>query len=379
MLKNKLEALLFSSGRKMDLEELSRLSKSSIDAIQKALEELKKEYNEKESSTMLVNEGNFWKLTVREQFLSLVRNIVTETELSKTIMETLAVIAFKYPIKQSDLIKLRTNKAYDHLTQLEEMGYITRQKHGRTNLIKLTQKFFEYFDLPEEKLKEQFQDFQSIASAIEQKENEVESIKSEQRRRAMEEAQEEDKIKDQIESLDDSDGEKLGDLDVVDEPSDEKLDDERTRINEIEDQVEKSAEEELEKVEIEKENKSETKSNETKKEKSEGIKTTPEMEKIIDKKVENMLRPKKEEAEEEKPKRHKEKTQSKEEPKDLLEASTEEKEKKDDEKMIFLLQCPNCKNKMKYQNTGLLSEKKRKRCVYCGKSFTARSRVVKKL
>jgi len=147
MLKNKLESLLFSSGRRMSLDELSKLSHAKPEEIQSTLAELKKEYDERDSSTMLVSEGDFWKLTVREQFLSLVQKIVTQTELSKTLMETLAVIAFKYPIKQSDLIKIRTNKAYDHLKELEEMGYITRQKHGRTNLIKLTQKFFAFWTL----------------------------------------------------------------------------------------------------------------------------------------------------------------------------------------------------------------------------------------
>src|SRR3989338_3608124 len=87
MLKNKLEALLFSSGRKMGIEELSKLTNERRERIQKALEELKKEHDDKESSTMLVNEGDFWKLTVREQYLPLVRNIVTETELSRTILE----------------------------------------------------------------------------------------------------------------------------------------------------------------------------------------------------------------------------------------------------------------------------------------------------
>ena len=58
----------------------------------------------------------------------MVRKIVTETELTRSVMETLAVIAFKYPILQSDLIKLRTNKAYDHLVELEKSGYISRQK-----------------------------------------------------------------------------------------------------------------------------------------------------------------------------------------------------------------------------------------------------------
>jgi hypothetical protein len=37
--------------------------------------------------------------------------------------------------------------------------------------------------------------------------------------------------------------------------------------------------------------------------------------------------------------------------------------------IIFLLQCPKCKNKMKYHtNTSVVSDK-RKACVYCGKSF----------
>ena len=349
MLRNKLDALLFSSGRKMSLEELSKLARAREDEVQSALQELKKEYDEKDSSTMLVNEGNFWKLAVREQFLPLVRNIVTETELSKTIMETLAVIAFKYPIKQSDLIRIRTNKAYDHLKELEEMGYITRQKHGRTNLIKLTQKFFEYFDLPEGNLKEQFQDFQSIARAIEEKEKEIESIKEEQRRKAAEEEQKDEKIKEQIGSLDDENQEasenkmavsleeekqeiteykeKLGNLEVVDEPSEEELGKENERIMAIKEEDEQRLEE---------------KEGEKKKPqfRGKGIQVSKDMEKIIDRKVQNILHPKKEDddegqeenqentktAKKEKPK------ESYEEPKDLLDASMEESQKDGREK-----------------------------------------------
>ena len=77
------------------------------------------------------------------------------------------------------------------LKELEEAGYISRQKHGRTKLIKLTDKFFEYFDLPRDKLKDQFKDFGSIAKAIESKEQEVEKVKEEQKKSA-EEAKKED-------------------------------------------------------------------------------------------------------------------------------------------------------------------------------------------
>ena len=319
MLKNKLEALLFSSGRKMDIEELSRLSNAKTGDIQESLEDLKKDYENKNSSVMIVNEGDSWKLTVREQFLPLVQKIITETELSKTVVETLAVIAFKYPIKQSELIKIRTNKAYDHLKELEQMGYITRQKHGRTNLIKLTQKFFEYFDLREEQLKEKFRDFSSIAKAIEDKEQEIETIKQDQKAKAQEEKQKNEEINKEIdlmgtegqkvpletynkEKAEPESEEKLGDLDVVDEPSEEKLEEERER---------------LEKIKEEDKNKKETPKFE-----GTGVKLSKEDEKKVDEKVEKILHPEKEskETENEEQKENK----SSEEPKDLLDASMEE-------------------------------------------------------
>lgn len=205
--KSKVEAVLFSVGHKISLDHIIKLCRSRKEEAIAALNELKKEYDDKQSSLMIVEEGDFWKFTVRDHYTPIVRKIVAETELTKSVLETLAVIAFKYPILQSDLIKLRTNKAYDHLTELESAGYISRQKHGRTNLIKLTEKFFKYFDLTEEKLKEQFRDFDSIAKAIKEKEEEVEKIKEEQRKRAEDLKKEDEKIKQEIESLDEAEEE----------------------------------------------------------------------------------------------------------------------------------------------------------------------------
>lgn len=150
----KTEAVLFSIGKKIELEELSKLTNiPNLDDLKSILYQLQEFYENKDSSLMLIEEGNCWKLTVREKFMPIVQNIVAETELSKTIMETLAVIAWKYPILQSDVIKIRTNKAYDHLKELEEDGFISRTKYGRTNKIKLTDKFFTYFDLPHDRKK----------------------------------------------------------------------------------------------------------------------------------------------------------------------------------------------------------------------------------
>lgn len=153
-MKKKIEALLFSSARKVDLEELSRLTGiKDLNALKQAISQLKKEYEEKDTALKLIEDPDGYKMNVKEEHLSLIQKIVTQTELSKTLMETLAVIAWKYPCLQAEVIKVRTNKAYDHLKELEEMGFISREPFGRTRKIRLTEHFFEYFDLPTKEAK----------------------------------------------------------------------------------------------------------------------------------------------------------------------------------------------------------------------------------
>lgn len=147
-IKNQIEALLFASGRKMGIDELKiHLMVSSPAVIQEALQQLQREYDERQNSIMVVQEGDVWKLTTREKYLSLVRKINPNTELTKSMMETLAVVAWKQPITQSEVIAIRTNKAYEHIAGLEKMGFLVKEKYGRTFMLKLTQKFFDYFDL----------------------------------------------------------------------------------------------------------------------------------------------------------------------------------------------------------------------------------------
>ena len=151
-IKGKVEALLFAVGKKIELEEIARICKEpDVKAVETALQEIKKDYEERQSPLLVISEGTAWKLTVRELYLPLVKNIVAETELSKSILETLAVIAWKQPVKQSEVINMRTNKAYEHIQELEELGFVSRAPHGRTMLIKLTEKFFNYFELSGDK------------------------------------------------------------------------------------------------------------------------------------------------------------------------------------------------------------------------------------
>jgi segregation and condensation protein B len=146
--KNMIEALLFASGRLMSIDTLIAITGASgKQVLVSNIEKLKKEYETRNSPLMIVEEKDGWKLTVREGYLPLVRKIVSETELPKTILETLAMIAWKSPVLQSEIIDIRHNKAYDHIAELEELGFIKKEKKGRSFVLKLAEKFYEYFDV----------------------------------------------------------------------------------------------------------------------------------------------------------------------------------------------------------------------------------------
>ncbi len=141
------EALLFASGRYMDEEHIGRILGIGAKEARNALKELKEIYDKRESAIKIVQEDKSWKMNVRDKYVDIVQKIVSDTELSKTVLETLAVIAWKNPILQSEVIKIRTNKAYEHIKELVELGFVTKEPCGKSFKLRLTEKFYNYFDV----------------------------------------------------------------------------------------------------------------------------------------------------------------------------------------------------------------------------------------
>jgi len=95
-LKKQVEAVLFSCGRKIELEEIGKLTGiGSIGSIKEVLKSIKKDYETRESPMMVMEDDVSWKMTVREKYLPVVRKVTPYMEFSKTLMETLAVVAWK--------------------------------------------------------------------------------------------------------------------------------------------------------------------------------------------------------------------------------------------------------------------------------------------
>ncbi len=152
-LKNNVQAILFSAARAVDIEELAKLTKTeSHSMIREAIKELKVDMQSSSSPLLLTTEGdNSWKLTVRDKYVPMVKEVTPHTEMEAPMLATLALIAWKQPVLQSEIIKRRSGVAYEHIAKLQELGFISKEKKGRSFILKPTGKFLDYFDLPDKK------------------------------------------------------------------------------------------------------------------------------------------------------------------------------------------------------------------------------------
>jgi segregation and condensation protein B len=144
----KVEAALFLSARFLDLSELVMLTDINPLMIREILQKLIKKFNSEDSAIEIIVKEDMWKMDVRQEYVSMINKLATgSAEFSKAEQETLAVIAYKQPVKQSVIIKIRGNKAYEHIKHFIEIGLVISKKAGHTLELRLSDDFFEYFHL----------------------------------------------------------------------------------------------------------------------------------------------------------------------------------------------------------------------------------------
>lgn len=149
----RLEAVFFISGRFLSMPELISLSDLNPIIIRELIEKLKEKYNADSSSIEIVEKNGVWKMDVKKEYHDIINKLATgSSEFSKAEQETLAIIAYKQPIKQSVLVKIRSNKAYDHIKKFADLGLIKKKRIGHTHELSLSDDFYDYFNTSENKL-----------------------------------------------------------------------------------------------------------------------------------------------------------------------------------------------------------------------------------
>jgi segregation and condensation protein B len=141
-----IEAALFASGRTLAPRELANLSGLSEERVRSLAEDLAAQYAARDSGLEIKSIGEGYSMQVRFGLAGRVLSFAPK-EIEAPLIRTLAIIAYKQPIKQSVLVEIRGNKSYDHVKELEERGLIKAEKFSRTKLLTTTSGFADYFGI----------------------------------------------------------------------------------------------------------------------------------------------------------------------------------------------------------------------------------------
>lgn len=156
-LSTQIEAILYLKGQPLSIEQLCEYARLDTQGtlcdrtmIEEALLELMNDYAHRESALEIVETPTGYSLQLRSSFEHLIHHLVP-AELGIAALRTLAVIALKSPILQTDVITLRGSTAYQHIPELVELGFVRkrRQNDGRSYWLEVTDQFHQYFEVDE--------------------------------------------------------------------------------------------------------------------------------------------------------------------------------------------------------------------------------------
>ena len=145
------EAVLFIAGKFLNEQELVMYTGINPISLKEILSNLSEKYKTNNSAFELVVKGENYKMDVKREYSWLINKLASgRSEFTKAEQETMAIIAYKQPINQSVVVKIRGNKAYDHIKRLRELGLLKTRKVSHTIELSLSDTFYEYFNIGKE-------------------------------------------------------------------------------------------------------------------------------------------------------------------------------------------------------------------------------------
>ncbi len=148
-LKQKVEAVLYLKGQPMNLAAIAAALGCEIEDAEMGLIDLITEYAHRDSALEIVETDIGFSLRLRSEFEDLVHKLIP-VDLGRGALRTLAAIALKKNIVQSELIDLRGAGAYQHVQELVEQGFVKKKRQadgGRSSVLQVTAKFHQYFEI----------------------------------------------------------------------------------------------------------------------------------------------------------------------------------------------------------------------------------------
>jgi len=178
MSKKLIEAALFMSSRAMTAEEIAKITGVTPSNVRKLLDGLLKEYGGEGKGVEIISNPEGWHMRVKPDILPKVAHLTPYSDLKDGHKRTLALVAYKEPVKQSEVVHMQGNKAYAYIKFLRKKGLIKAEKEGRTSKLMITKEFERYFGMEKARIKEMLAKGMESEKAREAKAMEVAKAKA---------------------------------------------------------------------------------------------------------------------------------------------------------------------------------------------------------
>ena len=161
--KSRLEAALYLAEEPVDKDEIADiLELGSMGYVDMLIQEFKEDLEEEHRGFELVETPEGYELKVKKDHLEHVSHLAPHQDLNEGQLRTLSLIAYNAPVEQADIVEIRGNRAYQHVKEMVNRGFIDKEKDGRTAILDVTDHFLDYFDIDSvDEFKRQFENEQA--------------------------------------------------------------------------------------------------------------------------------------------------------------------------------------------------------------------------
>ena len=151
---HKIECLLFVAGEPVPVAELARALHLDEPAVRQLLSEMEASYRAEGRGIQLLSTEESAQLVSNRDFAPVVEELLQPEKrmgVSQSILETLAIIAYRQPVTRADIEAVRGVRCEYALSQLQRMGLVTQMGRkdvvGRPMLYGTTDAFLHRFGL----------------------------------------------------------------------------------------------------------------------------------------------------------------------------------------------------------------------------------------
>lgn len=146
--KARLEAALYLAEEPIQKDEIADvLNLGSMGFVDMLINEFQETLETEDRGLEVIETNQGYELKVKNSHIEHVDHLAPHQDLNKGQLRTLSIIAYNAPVEQTDIVEIRGNRAYQHIKELVNRGFLDKEKDGRTAILSMTDFFLDYFDI----------------------------------------------------------------------------------------------------------------------------------------------------------------------------------------------------------------------------------------